>query len=92
MKLKSFTPTTCSSRKKLLTNLEQVRENGFATDLAEGLEGIHCVAAVILDAYQYPVAALTVIAPSFRLTESRFAEIGGHCIAAAESARQQLLK
>jgi DNA-binding IclR family transcriptional regulator len=92
VKLKNFTPTTCSSRKKLLTNLQKVREDGFATDLAEGLEGIHCVAAVILDHYRYPVAALTVIAPSFRLTRSRFAEVGQHCIAAAETARNELLK
>ena len=47
---------------------------------------------VILDHYRYPVAALTVIAPSFRLTRSRFAEIGQHCIAAAETARNELLK
>ena len=40
--------------------------------------GIHCVAAVILDHYRYPVAALTVIAPSFRLTRSRFADGSTH--------------
>jgi len=92
VKLKSFTPTTCSTRRKLLANLHQTRTDGFATDLAEGLEGIHCVAAVIRDNYQYPIAALTVIAPSFRLPDSRFAAIGQHCVAAAESARQQLLQ
>ena len=92
VKLKSFTPTTRSSRKKLQADLQLIRDQGFSTDLAEGLEGIHCVAAVILDHYQYPIAALTVIAPSFRLTEPRFAEIGRHCVAAAGSARRQLLK
>jgi DNA-binding IclR family transcriptional regulator len=91
VKLKGFTPTTCSSQRKLLANLRQTRDDGFATDHAEGLEGIHRVAAVILDNYQYPIAALTVIAPSFRLPKSRFAEIGKRCITAAATARQQLL-
>ncbi|MFT4547463.1 MAG: DNA-binding IclR family transcriptional regulator [Verrucomicrobiales bacterium] len=92
VKLKRFTPTTCSSQKKLFINLAQTRNLGFATDIAEGLEGIHCVAAVILDSYHYPIAALTVIAPAFRLPESRMATVGEQCIAAAASARQQMLK
>ena len=69
-----------------------IRERGYALDLSEGLDGIHCVAAVILDDHFYPVGALTVIGPSFRLTESRFEEIGEHCISAATGVRDRLLK
>lgn len=90
--LKKFTPTTCSSRTKLLAELDRTQDRGYAIDRAEGLEGIHCVAAVILDNYHYPVAALTVIAPSFRLDEEHFAEIGQNCIDAAAEARRELLK
>lgn len=92
VKMKAFTPTTCATQQDLLSSLQQTKERGYATDLAEGLEGIHCVAAVILDSYQYPIAAFTVIAPSFRLPESRFAEIGECCVEAAAEARHQLLK
>ncbi|MEM7015350.1 MAG: aminotransferase class V-fold PLP-dependent enzyme, partial [Verrucomicrobiota bacterium] len=40
VKLKRFTETTRSSRKKLTDDLQETRERGYATDLAEGLEGI----------------------------------------------------
>ena len=90
--LKKFSPTTCSTRAKLLAELDRTRDRGYAVDRAEGLGGIHCVAAVILDNYHYPVAALTVIAPSFRLDEEHFAEIGQNCIDAAAEARRELLK
>ena len=92
VKLKQFTPTTHSTTDDLRKDLELARKKGYAVDLAEGLEGIHCVGAVILDTYQYPVGALTVIGPSFRVTEARFAEIGAQCIAAANSARERLLE
>ena len=61
-------------------------------DLAEGLEGIHCVSAVILDDYQYPVGAITTIAPTFRLPEERFKEIGTHCLEAAREIKKKILE
>ena len=90
--LKKFTPTTKSTPGKLRADLDVARKLGYAIDLAEGLEGIHCVAAVILDAYQYPVGALTVIGPSFRVAEARFSEIGEICIEAAKAAQDRLLE
>ena len=36
----------------------------------EGIEGIRCVAAPILDAYQRPVGAITVMSPTKRLPQS----------------------
>ena len=88
---KNFTKNTLSSRSLLVEDLERIRIRGYALDLAEGLEGIHCVSAVILDDYNYPVAAITVIAPSFRLENDRFKEIGNACLLAAERIRNRLL-
>jgi DNA-binding IclR family transcriptional regulator len=90
--LKEFTPTTFATPGKLRAELASISQRGYSLDRAEGLEGIHCVAAVILDSYHYPVAALTVIGPSFRVTESRFFDIGLQCIAAAAEARARLLE
>ena len=87
---KNFTKNTLSSRSLLVEDLERIRIRGYALDLAEGLEGIHCVSAVILDDYNYPVAAITVIAPSFRLENDRFKEIGNACLLAAERIRNRL--
>lgn len=89
--LKRFTPTTLATKKALLADLAAIRERGYSLDLAEGMEGIHCVGAVVLDGNDFPIAAVTVIGPSFRLTEASFATIGRRCIAAANTIRQRLL-
>ena len=90
--LKKFTPRTLNTIAALEKELEKVKESGFAVDLAEGLEGIHCVSAVILDDYQYPVGAITTIAPTFRLPEERFKEIGTHCLEAAREIKNKILE
>lgn len=89
--LKKFTPTTLSTKKALLADLAGIRERGYSLDRAEGMEGIHCVGAVVLDGNEFPAAAVTVIGPSFRLTESTFATVGKRCIAAANAIHQRLL-
>lgn len=89
--LKRYTPTTRATPEQLLADLRETRERGFAIDLAEGLEGIHCVAAPILNEYEVPVAAVTVMAPIFRLPESEFEPLGRNCIAAAAKIRERLL-
>jgi IclR family acetate operon transcriptional repressor len=89
VRLKAWTSTTLATREKLSAALEESRARGYAVDRAEGMEGIHCVGAAILDARGYPVAGLTVIGPAFRLRESLFPEIGRRCIeAAAQIARR----
>ncbi|MEK0445344.1 MAG: Transcriptional regulator KdgR [Verrucomicrobiota bacterium] len=83
--LKSFTPTTLSRRKDLERELAIARVVGFAVDRAEGIEGIHCVAAPILDEYGNPVGAVTTIAPLARLPEADFEKVGQRV---REAARQ----
>ncbi|MCP5558624.1 MAG: IclR family transcriptional regulator [Verrucomicrobiaceae bacterium] len=89
--LKQFTPSTLATRSALAADLAKTLKRGFATDIAEGLEGIHCVAAAILDEYRYPVAAITVMAPSFRLKKDQFEKVGRMCVEAAEAITQRLL-
>lgn len=89
--LKSFTPTTRSSVSELQADLEQTVERGYAVDREEGLEGIHCIAAPILNSHAYPVAALTVMAPIFRLPESGFEDFGAKALTAANMIRDRLL-
>lgn len=89
--LKSFTPTTLATKEALLADLAAIKKEGYSLDRAEGMEGIHCVGAAVLDGNGFPVAAVTVIGPSFRLTESNFPAVGQKCIAAAHAIRQRLL-
>ena len=90
--LKRFTETTHDTEKKLRTDLMLTRDRGYALDLAEGLEGIHCAAAAILDDFHYPVAAITVIAPLFRLKAEFLAKAGEACVLASRAIRKRLLK
>ncbi len=91
VQLKKFTTTTRATRKALTQDLETVRANGYAVDLAEGLEGIHCISAPVFNEYDYPVAAVTVMAPIFRLPPEQFPDLGKKCILAASEIRDRLL-
>jgi DNA-binding IclR family transcriptional regulator len=91
VQLKRFTETTLTNRTELLGDLEKTRERGYAIDLAEGLAGIHCIGAAVFDAYEYPVAAVTVMAPLFRLPEDLWPAYGEACLQAARQIRERLL-
>jgi DNA-binding IclR family transcriptional regulator len=73
---KRMTPNTITSRGRFLKTLEEVRRTGFGVDHAEALDGVHCVAAPILNHLGYPVAALTITGPAERVPASSFARIG----------------
>jgi DNA-binding IclR family transcriptional regulator len=83
--------TTLATRSAMEADLVKTRKRGFSTDIAEGLEGIHCVAAAVLDEYRYPVAAVTVMSPSFRLKRDQFEKLGHLCMQAAETITRRLL-
>ncbi len=89
--LKQFTVTTLATREALEADLVKTRRRGYSLDLAEGLEGIHCVAAPVMDEYRYPVAAITVMAPLFRLKRDQFDKVGRLCVEAAETITRRLL-
>jgi len=83
--LKSFTATTLADRGRLEDELVASRARGYTVDRAEGLEGIHCVAAPILDLHGTPLAAVTIMAPVSRMSVDRFPALGEQCITAAHA-------
>jgi len=88
--LRRYTSTTLVRRKDLEQDLAVSRERGFSIDRSEGVEGIRCVAAPILDLQRLPLAAITVMAPSTRLPDERFEFVGLRCQAAAKRIELQL--
>jgi IclR family acetate operon transcriptional repressor len=78
-KLKAFTGTTLCTRESLEAEIQRIQENGHAEDRAEGVEGIHCIAVPVHDAYGQPVGAITVMAPINRMPESHFAKYALLC-------------
>lgn len=89
--LKSFTEHTLATRESLEVDLARIRKRGYALDLAEGNDGIHCVGAAILDDKGYPIGGVTVIGPSFRLKRDQFAKLGAACVRAAVEIQEMLL-
>jgi DNA-binding IclR family transcriptional regulator len=90
VKLKRFTPTTLATRETLTDGLVESRRLGYAVDRSEGMPGIHCVGTAILDPRGLPVAAVTIIAPAFRLKESQFREAGRRCLSAAAAIARRI--
>jgi DNA-binding IclR family transcriptional regulator len=88
--LKQFTTTTLSDRGRLEDDLAASRSRGYTVERAAGLEGIHCVAAPILDPHGSVIAAVTIMAPVSRLPEAIFPTLGETCIAAARAIESAL--
>lgn len=69
--LPKLTKNTIVDRDQLLAHLEQVKAQGYAVDNEENEEGIKCVAAPIRNDRKEVIAAISVSAPSIRMTEER---------------------
>ncbi len=73
MDFEKFQPNTIATRKAFRQELERVRKCGYGVDRSESaVAGLLCVSAPIFDRRNYPVAALTITAPSLRMSESDF--------------------
>jgi DNA-binding IclR family transcriptional regulator len=84
-RLESFTPRTITRLGDLERELAAVRNRGFATNVGELEEGLHAVAAPVLDSSGRCHGALSVSGPSYRVPEERLGELGERCrLAAAE--------
>jgi IclR family acetate operon transcriptional repressor len=69
-------PTHRKSQYALMEELALAKKRGFAVNLGENLPGISAVGSPILDANQYPIAAITISAPSERMPASAIAARG----------------
>jgi IclR family acetate operon transcriptional repressor len=66
--LRAYTRRTITSLKALRAELQQVRQQGFALDLEEFEENLHCVGLPIRDYRGTVVAAFSVSGPAIRFT------------------------
>jgi IclR family transcriptional regulator, KDG regulon repressor len=74
--LTKHTEHTLLSVGDLHEDLRRTRERGFAISEQEFEDDIHAIAAPILDANRYPVAAIAIVGPSFRLPHERMLTLG----------------
>ena len=73
LKLPRSTPRTITGRRELELECRRIRAAGYSSDFAEADEGIHCIAAPILDPLKELIAVLWISAPSRRLPRALFA-------------------
>jgi len=69
------TPRTVRSADELLADIAR-RDAGYAVDDEENELGSRCVAAPILDGADRPIAAISVSAPAYRMSDERVAVVG----------------
>jgi DNA-binding IclR family transcriptional regulator len=89
IRFEKHTEHTITTRAKFLVELERIRACGYALDRGEHFDGIHCVAAPLLDRHGHTIAAITIAGPAARIPESDFAKIGRLIIDAARNAARR---
>lgn len=62
---------TITDRQSFVSELARIHARGCAFDLAEGFEGVHCVAAPVFGPKGFPVAAMNLTGPSHRFSTDR---------------------
>ena len=82
--LAAFTPRTITDRDRLVEELAEIRERGWALDDEERTEGMRCVAAPIFNEFREAVAGVSISGPVVRMTGGRGVDYGARVRSAAE--------
>lgn len=69
--LQSLTPNSISSKRELKRELKKIKKAGYAYDEEESEVGVWAVACCIRDKQGEPVASLSVVAPTFHVTNKK---------------------
>jgi DNA-binding IclR family transcriptional regulator len=73
--LEPLTARTLRQRETLLRELEHIRQQGYATNLAESEDDVAAVAVAVPDSSGYPRAAISISMPTSRMSPERAADI-----------------
>ncbi len=84
------TANTITSGERFDTELAAVRAQGYALDLEEYSEGLHCISAPVRDHTDKVVAALGIAGPRTRIVGSRLDELIPLVVAAARELSRNL--
>ena len=71
------TDKTVIDQKTLFSEVEKARVDGYAYDDEEHCLGLRCVASAIYDEFGEPIAAVSLSGPLARISDERFAVLGG---------------
>ena len=74
--IERFTPSTLATATALAAELEQIRRDGFAVNRGERVEGVHGVAAPVVDSRGTVAAAIGISGPAERLNYRTLRRLG----------------
>lgn len=63
--------------------LSEIRKMGYAIDNEETAVGLRCVAAAVFNEFAVPVAGISIVGPSLRITRDRLEQMGQSVLQAA---------
>lgn len=69
--LPALTPHTITTVEELIHQLDDIRQRGWAMEVQENAENVSCVGVAVLGRDNRPAYALSISAPSFRMTEEQ---------------------
>lgn len=75
LELPQLTPFTIANKEQLKTELEKIRNTGYAEDLQEGVMGFCCVAAPVYNVSSQMIAAVSISMPQHQWEQKREASI-----------------
>ncbi len=81
--LRRLTPQSIMRGTALHVALDEARRVGYAIDNEEVAVGLRCVASPVFDEFGEPVAAISVVGPTFRVTLSRLEPLSRSVMVAA---------
>ena len=85
------TPRTVRSLADLESELAEARKRGYATSFGELFEGVHCVAAPVLNSLGHGNIAVSVGGPAAQMTPRRLEKFGRLVRSAAAAIQKSLL-
>src|SRR5260370_8926018 len=88
--LRAMTANTITSFVELKKELGAIRERGYAIDNEEIEEGVRCVGCVVRNFSGEPLAAISISAPAFRLTEEKVKNVSQPVVAPANAFSMEL--
>lgn len=83
--LQRLTPRSITRGTTLHSALSAIRELGYAIDDEETAVGLRCVAAAVFNESAVPIAALSIVGPSLRVTQGRLESLGQSVFASAKA-------
>lgn len=88
--LPRFTPHTITDPERLKSELDDIREQGYALDSEEMEEGVRCLAAPVFSPDGHILVAMSISGPATRLGQDRLEELIPHITRIANTFCQSL--